>query len=85
MDIQLKPATAAYLEAQVAEGRFASIADAIDALAREDEVMQAELDAADLSWAKPYIDKGLADLEAGRVVAAETVHAELRRRFRAGE
>ncbi len=33
----------------------------------------------------PYIDKGLADLEAGRVVAAETVHAELRRRFRAGE
>ncbi len=75
MDIPLKPANEAYLKAQVASGRFASIGDA----------MQADLDATDLDWTKPYIDKGLADLDAGRVIAAESVHDELRRRFRAVE
>lgn len=85
MDIPLKPATEAYLKAQVASGRFASIGDAVEALARGDEAMQADLDAADLDWTKPYIDKGLADLDAGRVIAAEAVHDELRRRFRAAE
>ena len=83
MNIRLKPDAEAYLKAQVASGRFASVEEAIDALTRDDEVAQAELDAADLSWAKPYIDKGMADVEAGRTVSADTVHAELRDRFRA--
>ena len=82
MNIRLKPDAEAYLKAQVASGRFASIEDAIEALTRDDEVAQAEIDAADLSWAKPYLSKGLADIEAGRTVPAETVHAELRDRFR---
>ena len=82
MNVRLKPDAEAYLKAQVASGRFASIEDAIEALARDDEVAQAEIDAADPSWAKPYLSKGLADIEAGRTVPAETVHAELRDRFR---
>ena len=53
MNIRLKPDAEAYLKAQVASGRFASVEEAIDALTRDDEVAQAELDAADLSWAKP--------------------------------
>jgi predicted transcriptional regulator len=83
VNIRLKPNAEAYLKAQVASGRFASVEDAIDALTRDDEIAQAELDAADLSWTKPYIDKGMADFEAGRTVSADTVHAELRDRFRA--
>ena len=85
MEISLKPSTEAYLKAQVASGRFASTGDAIEALARGDEIMQADLDAVDLDWAKPYIDNGLADLDAGRVITSEAVHDELRRRFRAAE
>jgi predicted transcriptional regulator len=37
----------------------------------------------DLSWAKPYIDEGLAALERGDVVPAEEVHAEIRAKFAA--
>ena len=82
MQISLKHDMEAYLKQQVAAGRFNSIDEAIDVLVRGDEVMQAELDADDLSWAKPQIDEGLADLAAGRVVPAEDVHAELRHRYK---
>lgn len=68
----------------MADGHFDSVEDAVTA-AVLGIGPDHDGDVGDLSWAKPYIDKGLADLEAGRVVAAETVHAELRRRFRAGE
>jgi predicted transcriptional regulator len=83
MQIRLNPDAEAYLKAQVASGRFRSVEEAIDALARDDEAARVELDAADLSWAKPYIANGMADIEAGRTVPAETVHAALRDRFRA--
>jgi Arc/MetJ-type ribon-helix-helix transcriptional regulator len=83
VNIRLKPDAEAYLKAQVTSGRFTSIEDAIEALTRDDEVAQAEIDAADISWAKPYLGKGrLSDIEAGQTVPAETVHAELRDRFR---
>lgn len=83
MEIRLKPDAEAYLKAQVASGRFDSIEDAIDALTRDDAAARAELGAADLWWAKAYIDKGMTDIEMGRTVSADTVHAELRGRFRA--
>ena len=80
MNIRLKPDTEEWLKAQVAEGRFNSVEDAVEALVADDRA-QAELDAADLSWAKPYIEEGLADIEAGRTVPAEQVYAELRAKF----
>jgi predicted transcriptional regulator len=76
MDIRLKPDTEEWLKAQVAEGRFGSVDEAVEAL-----VADARLDAMDLSWAKPYIDEGLAAIEAGDVIPAEQVHAELRAKF----
>ncbi len=82
MNIRLKPDTEEWLKAQVAEGHFKSVDDAVEALIAEYQITQAQLDAADLSWAKPYIDEGLADLEAGRVIPAEDVHAELRAMFK---
>jgi len=83
MHVELKPKIAAILQAQVAAGHFETIEDAVTAAVLG---IGPDLDGnvGDLSWAKPYIDKGLADLEAGRVIPAEAVHAELRRRFRAG-
>ena len=80
MSIRLKPETEEWLKIQVAEGRFSSIEDAVEALVADDRA-HAELDATDLSWAKPYIEEGLADLAAGRTVPAEHVYTELRAKF----
>jgi predicted transcriptional regulator len=68
-------------KAQIAEGRFESIKDAVEVLVSEERRSQEALDNMDLSWAQPYIDKGLADLEAGRVHPPEEVFAELRASF----
>jgi predicted transcriptional regulator len=81
MNIRLKPDTEEWLKAQVAEGRFESVEDAVEAFIEDGRLAQEALDKADLSWAKPYIDEGLADLEAGRVVPAEQVYAEIREMF----
>ncbi len=81
MNIRLKPDTEEWLKAQVAEGRFESIEQAVELLLEDSRLNQEILDKTDLSLAKPYIDEGLADLEAGRVVPAEEVFAELRKRF----
>jgi Arc/MetJ-type ribon-helix-helix transcriptional regulator len=81
MDIDLKPDTEEWLKAQVARGRFGSLDEAVEALVREDQTVQTEIENADLAWAIPYVAKGLADKEAGRTVPAEQVHAALRERF----
>lgn len=81
MNVRLKPDTEAWLEAQVADGRFGSVAEAIEALVDEERAAQVTLEGADLGWAAPYVAKGLADLDAGRVLPAEQVHGEIRARF----
>ena len=77
MNIRLKPDTEEWLKSQVAEGRFESIEEAVELLIAEDRLTQRALDSADLSWAQPYIDEGLAAVEAGDVIPAEDVHKEL--------
>jgi predicted transcriptional regulator len=81
MNISLKPDTEEWLKTQVAEGRFESVERAVEFLIEEGRSSQAILDHADLSWVKPYIEEGIAALEAGDVVPAEEVYAELRARF----
>ena len=81
MNIRLKPDTEEWLKAQVAEGRFPSVEDAVEIFVAEGRRAQEQLDATDLTWAKPYIEKGLADLETGRVVPAEQVYPEVRAMF----
>jgi predicted transcriptional regulator len=80
MNIRLKPDTEEWLKAQVAEGRFESIEQAVELLLEDSRLSQEVLGATDLSWAKPYIEEGLAALEAGEVVPAEEVYAERRAR-----
>jgi antitoxin ParD1/3/4 len=81
MNIRLKPDTEQWLQSQVDQGRFGSVEEAIEALVLDDQMAQEALDRTDLSWAQPYIDKGIADAEAGRVIPAEEVYADLRARF----
>lgn len=81
MNVRLKPHTEEWLKAQVAEGRFASLEEAIEILVREDQAAHDDLDQADLAWARSYLAEGLADVEAGRTMPADEVHAELRTRF----
>jgi antitoxin ParD1/3/4 len=80
MNVRLKPDTEEWLKAQVAEGRFPSVEEAVEALVADDRA-QASLANEDLSWAKPYIDEGIAALERGDVIPAEEVYAELRAKF----
>jgi Arc/MetJ-type ribon-helix-helix transcriptional regulator len=81
MEIEIKPDAEEWLRAQVAQGRFASLDEAVETLVREDQIMQAGLEGADLAWTKPYLAKGIADIDAGRTIPAEQVHSELRARF----
>ena len=61
-----------WLQAQVAAGRFSSLdealAEAIGSLRAEDEA---------LTWAKPLVDEGLAELDRGESIPAEEVFANL--------
>jgi len=81
MNIRLKPDTEEWLKVQVAEGRFGSVEEAVEAYVSDGRASDEQLDSMDLSWAKPYIDEGLADAAAGRVYPAEEVFAELRAKF----
>ena len=81
MNIRLKPDTEEWLKAQVAEGRYKSVEDAVEMLVVDARLNQSILDSEDLSWAKPYLEEGLADIEAGRTTPIEKVHAEMRALF----
>jgi antitoxin ParD1/3/4 len=80
MNIRLKPDTEEWLKAQVAEGRFESVEEAVETLVADDRA-QAQWTDDDLAWAKPYIEEGLAALERGETIPAEDVHAEIRALF----
>jgi hypothetical protein len=80
MLVELKPRIAAILQAQVAAGHFETIEDAVSAAVLG---IGPDLDGdlGDLSWAKPYVDKGLASLARGEGIPHEQVWAELKARF----
>lgn len=85
MNIRLKPDTEEWLKAQVAEGRFESVEDAVEMLVVDAKLNQAILDNQDWSWAKSYLEEGLAALEAGDVIPAAEVHNELMARLKTPE
>ena len=77
MSIQLTKEHEDWLRDQVAAGRFASleeaIAEAVDNLKSDD----------DLSWARPLVKEGLAELDRGEAIPAEEVFARVEARLRA--
>ena len=79
MRVELKPLIVAILQAQVADGHFATIEEALTAavlgIGPDDDVTD------DFTWAKPYIDKGLASLARGEDIPHDEVWADLEARF----
>ena len=73
MNIRLSPDQQAWLEAQVAAGRFGSVDDAV-ALAVSDLMAIGD---DDLSWAKPYVDEGRAAAARGEVVSLDDAVADI--------
>jgi len=73
MNIRLPPTQQAWLEAQVAAGKFNSVDDAVavavaDLMAINDD---------DLAWAKPYVDEGRAAAARGEVVSLDDAVADI--------
>ena len=73
MNIRLPPTQQAWLEAQVAAGKFSSVDDAVavavaDLMAINDD---------DLAWAKPYVDEGRAAAARGDVVSLDDAVADI--------
>lgn len=78
--VTLDPASSAFVEAEVASGRFHSASDVIVhalKLVRDRARHEAELDAA--------LEKGIADVEAGRDYDLDEVFDELEARYASAE
>ena len=79
MEILLSKERADWLQRQVAEGRFASIEQAVDAAV---SVMQTELERnIDDVWARPMIEEALSSLDRG--LGEEWIEGEAVRRLHA--
>jgi Arc/MetJ-type ribon-helix-helix transcriptional regulator len=78
MTITLTSEQQKWLEAEVAAGRFVSVEEAVR-LAVADFMLHA----ADLSWAKPYIDEAEAEFAAGKTIALDEFNAHVDRRLKA--
>ena len=74
MTITLKPEQEAWLKAHVAAGEFASVEEAARLLIDE-RIADREFDNDDLSWAKPFVDDGLAALDRGEFISLEEYKA----------
>jgi len=68
MTISLTPDQHAWIAERVRCGTFASIEAAVSQLLDE-RIAELAIEDDDLSWAKPLVDVGLADLAAGRVLS----------------
>lgn len=79
MTITLTPKQQAWLEAEVAAGRFTSVEEAVQVAVAE---LMRPIDTTDLSWARPYLDEARASLNRGEGIPAEQVFAEIDARLK---
>lgn len=80
MRIDLNPDISAILKAQVAEGLFDSVEDAISAAVLGGPLVELQ----DLSWALPYLAEADDDIEQGRTSSHEEAFAEIKDHMRGG-
>lgn len=84
MNIRVKPETEAWLKAEVAQGRFGSIEEAIETIILEHQVSVIDVATDDHLWAKPFIEEALAALERGESSPLEDVAKRVKERIAAG-
>lgn len=77
MQIELTKEHEAWLREQVKAGRFANTDDAVR-FAIDTVAASADTDDDDMIWAKPLIEQGIADVQAGRIVSHDDVFRQLR-------
>ena len=80
MTISLTPDQHAWIVEQVERGKFASVEAAASQLIDE-RIAELASDDDDLAWAKPLVDKALADVAAGRTVTLAEHRARNRARL----
>jgi antitoxin ParD1/3/4 len=83
MSITLTPEQQAWCEAHVSSGDFVSVEQAARALIDERIAERALEAGADLSWAKPLVEEGLAALERGEFISLDEHKARNARRLAA--
>ena len=77
MQISLTKEQEDWLHSQVAEGRYATMEEAIAAAI---DLLQTESD--DVAWLKPLVAEGLAELDRGEAVPGHEVFAHIEARLR---
>jgi antitoxin ParD1/3/4 len=70
MTITLTPEQIAWLDAEVARGRFQSIEEAARRLIDE-AIAERMVEEDDMAWAKPFVDEARADVDRGDVITLE--------------
>ncbi len=70
MTITLTPEQMAWINAHVARGDFPSIEEAVRQLIDE-RIAERSIEDDDLAWARPLVDKAVADAERGEVVSVD--------------
>ena len=73
MRITLHPDQEQWLQAQIAQGVFASADEAVRRLIADRMAFEGD----DLTWAKPYVDDARAAVARGEVVSGEDAIAEI--------
>jgi antitoxin ParD1/3/4 len=79
MNIALPPAQREWLEAQVAQGQFASVEDAVRQMIAERMALEAD----DLAWAKPLVDEARKAVARGEVMTLEEHRSRMAKRLKA--
>lgn len=78
MQIELDEDSLKWVRARVEAGDFASVDDAVRVAIRR-MMLDDDLPDEDLSWAKPLIDEGLAQLDRGQFFSEEEVFSSVAR------
>ena len=73
MNITIPPDRQQWLEAQIAQGSFASVEDAVRRLMAERMALGDD----DLSWGRPYVEEARAGASRGEVVALDAAVADM--------
>jgi antitoxin ParD1/3/4 len=74
MTITLTPEQLAWIDAHIARGDFPSVEEAVRQLIDE-RIAERLIEDDDLSWAKPLVDKAIAEAERGDVISLEELKA----------
>jgi antitoxin ParD1/3/4 len=83
MNLILRSDQRKWLEAQVAAGRFASVEAAAEAAIAAAMADHGRIEADDLDWAAPYVEKGREDASRGDAITHEEHNARMAARLQA--